>query len=225
MRDIQACRNRYPSKFRVFAQHNDQYRKQMQKEDGHEMFQNSVMPRAPAPKQVNRARSSPLIAVGTNTALRHPVAPEPKRCSLPGTLTEGRAQDQYDFGEMFDDMDVAFDMPMIKAVEDVSTLRCFHRARALTRPLMRRRARMMHTVLLFSYLPPMTPTAMQLLPTIRSLVPRASSSHSCRWMPSWGLRCAGSGRITTTRRRRRPEALSFLVTTQWTWAPTGFPRT
>lgn len=70
--------------------------------------------------QVNRARSSPLIAVGTNTAVRQPIASEPRRCSLPAQGVVHRPQEQYDFGEMFDDMDVAFDMPMIKTVNEVS---------------------------------------------------------------------------------------------------------
>eukprot|EP00038_Savillea_parva_P014250 m.10424 g.10424 ORF g.10424 m.10424 type:complete len:418 (-) comp2745_c0_seq1:1487-2740(-) len=77
IRDIQACRNRYPSKFRGYA---------TQHEGGTTYMHTAarpMMPAAPAPKTVNRAASSPMI-FGNHPMHRQPQQmEESRRISLP----------------------------------------------------------------------------------------------------------------------------------------------
>jgi hypothetical protein len=122
IRDIQSCRNRYPSKFRGYA---------VQKANGggaayltsgvkqqQTVMPAAVMPAAPGPKGVNRASSSPMLFGGKGgiQAMRPPQhaayhAEAPRRESLPAQIQD------YDF------LDVSFDcMPMIKAEPEFENL-------------------------------------------------------------------------------------------------------
>lgn len=106
LRDIQACRNRYPSKFRGYAE---------QSEGGGAAYLSSnarpSMPAAPGPKGVHRARSSPMIFGGKgggHHSMRQMAqhSEEPRRVSLPAQIP--------DFGGV-DLLDVSFDcLPTIK---------------------------------------------------------------------------------------------------------------
>mmetsp|Transcript_26842 Transcript_26842/g.70478 ORF Transcript_26842/g.70478 Transcript_26842/m.70478 type:complete len:384 (-) Transcript_26842:544-1695(-) len=108
IRDIQACRNRYPSKFRNFS-------------TGHEADSNiqritpgtrHAMPAAPAPKGVvNRARSSPMLLGGNSMIRQAPPLEEPRRLSLPAEIPE--------FDPTLDIFAGSFDsLPMMKTEVD-----------------------------------------------------------------------------------------------------------